>query len=124
MGGDFKTMVAKVGIFDRTRGVTLNRGVFIEAPKDFFLRYGDDMEEPTRPFDQQVNVKVRIEDWKGRTVPQTAAEKQKIEDDLAAAEAKREADEKAEAARLAAAAAKKPIGMGTDAGVRPRRRKE
>jgi len=122
MGG-FVTRVAKVGIFDRHRGLTINRGVFIEAPPDFFLRYGDDFEEVKKPFDSRVNVKVRHETWKGQVVPKTPEEQAEIDQAVADAAAKATADEEAAAEREKADAEKKAPGMGTEAGIRAKKRK-
>lgn len=57
--------IAKFNIYDIGRGLNMNRGVYVLAPPDFFLKYGKSMEVPgpKRQFDEKEHHLMKIENW-------------------------------------------------------------
>jgi hypothetical protein len=65
MGGDnLITKRAKVGIHDQSRGLFLNRGVFLKAPPSLFASYPSDFEPLPPQAAKQLDLRVRtITEW-------------------------------------------------------------
>lgn len=55
--------VAASNIFDIGRGLNMNKGVYIQAPPDFFDKYGKSTPVPTIPFDEEEHFLMKIENW-------------------------------------------------------------
>jgi len=65
MSKDTKIMIAKCNILDAELGLSISRGAFVEAPEDFFTKYGKSFMAPTAktPFNPKKNWRLVINNW-------------------------------------------------------------
>jgi len=63
MSDKVKMMVARFNIFDAELGISVNRGQFVEAPADFFVKYGKSYMPPGPKvvFDPKKHIKITID---------------------------------------------------------------
>lgn len=55
--------VAVANIMDSSRGIYLNRGAYVEAPPDFFGKYGKSLITPKVPYDPKKHAIIKVHNW-------------------------------------------------------------
>jgi hypothetical protein len=78
MSDNVKMMVARFNIFDAELGISVNRGQFVEAPADFFVKYGKSYMPPGPRvvFDPKKHIKITIDVEKWKKIQEFFAKKQ------------------------------------------------